>query len=118
MSILPLPGISLGVEDGEHHYALLILDIEDRVGETAQQGTAHAAMHVRKLPGRAQQRLEHGLHVQQKIVSQTSDSLFIPIKGGGQFRFRFGSDDEPTAHLRPRMRSRTLSHGEPASGCW
>ena len=58
----------------------------------------------------------HQHKAKQKGSSQPGKSLFIPVESFGHLRLGFRADDEPTDHCLLRIRSLTISHGEPSSG--
>ena len=115
-SLLPTLRIPFGVEYGQNDNTFLVLHEEDLVGKPARQSTSRFAMDARPTLRVPDDAAENRINTKQKGSSQPGKSLFIPVESFGHLRLGFRTDDEPTDHCLPRIRSLTISHGEPSSG--
>lgn len=82
----------------------------------ARQSTSRLAMDTRPTLRGTDDAAENRINTKQKGSSQPGKSLFIPVESFGHLRLGFRTDDEPTDHCLLRIRSLTISHGEPSSG--
>ncbi len=115
-SLLPALRIPFGVEYGQNDNTFLFLHEEDLVGKPARQSTSRLAMDTRPTLRGTDDAAENRINTKQKGSSQPRKSLFIPVESFGHLRLGFRTDDEPTDHCLLRIRSLTISHGEPSSG--
>lgn len=104
------------MEDRQDDNTLGVIHEEHFVGESTRERASDDAMHMGLLLRMAQDRVECGIHTQKELGTESGDAFFIPVKRVCHLLFRFRSNDEPKAHLRLLMRSRTTPQGDPSSG--
>lgn len=115
-SSLPSLRAAFSVEDGENDNSMLFEHEENLIGKSPDQCTAEVPVHHRKPLGTAEDGVKGGVNVKQKVRPESGDSLLIPVEGFAHFRLGLGTDKQLVLHLRPLIRSRTISQGDPLPG--
>lgn len=109
---------ALGMKDGWNDNPVFFSSEENLIGKSPDQCSAKVLVYQRKLLGMAENGVEGGVDVQQKVRAESGEALFVPTERFAHFRLGLGADDQFERHLRPLIRSRTTSQGDPWLGSW